>query len=452
MKKKLVYIFIGIGILMTLLYLFRYKQDLTFTDRIPASATAIININTRQLEHHILTDFLEHPIVYLKSGSSQKDSVEKSKFSLTKGVKIPKNILFFTNEATLKDTWYSCILEVTNPDELSRYLRAEKFKKNNNLFRKGNFVFAFKDKQLIIGLTYHKESNNTEAIQSIFNETDFLHDESPLLKQLIDSGSDICLTTTNHNFFEANFKDGVFEIHGKANPNFDLFIASLQPQYNQNTIASFTGKVNKEHALFKTISQKINASKFNATTHLAIDSIFKAWNGKLSFNLKSIEGKTDTIITYEYDDDFNKIEKIATQKIAVPMLTIRLENKRKRSLLDYFITKNAIQIIEKDTLFTAIPLYKFYVASREDNFKIYTDNNTEKEKEKKSTSKLSGYISIDNYMQSPQQFSFFSTEHPFFTTVKDASIQISENNDFLLNINLKDKNRNFLGQYMKPSL
>jgi len=451
MKRKLIYVFIGICVLLLGLYFFRYKQSQTFTDRVPKDATAIINVNIRQLEHHILLDLLKHPMPYFRSDTIPKDTVEKQKFSLTKGVDIPKNILFFTNDDTFKNTWYSSVFKVNDTEEFSQYLVTEKFKKKGKTFRKGNLVFTLKDRQLIIAILYDKTAEISETVQAIFNETDYLPGGSSLLKLIEESSSDICLATTSHDFFEANFKDDVFEIQGKVNPNFDLFIASLQPQYNQNTIAFFTGKINKKHALFKTISQQINASKFNATTHLAIDSIFKAWNGKLSFNLKAIESKTDTIITYEYDGDFNKIEKVTTQKIASPKLMLQLENKKNRSLLDYFTTKNAIQIIEKDTLFTAIPLYTFHVTSQEGNLKIYTSRGANKEFSKKINSKLSGYLNMDSYWQSPQQFSFLPIEYPFFTMMKDASIQISENNEFLLQINLKNKNRNFLGQYVRPS-
>jgi len=452
MKRKIVYTFISIGVLLLTLYLFRYKQGQAFTDRVPNDVTAIVNINIRQLEHHILLDMLKHPMPYFRPDSKPKDTIKKQSFSIAKGVDVPANILFFTNDDALRNTWCSTVFKVDDVEEFSQYLVAEEFEKDGEIYRKDNLVFTLKDRQLIIAILYDKAAEVSETIQAIFNETDFLPEGSSLLKSIEESTSDICLATIKHDFFEANFKDDLFEIRGKANSKFDLFVSTLQPKLDKNTIAAAAGKINKKHPLFKVILQKIKRSKFDRTTHLSIDSIFNAWNGSLRFNLKSIESKTDTIITYEYDDDFNKVEKVTTQELAVPKLMVQLEDETPRSLLNYFKGKNAIQIFEEDTLFTAIPLYKFQVTSDMDQLKIYTRRGANKELSKKEISKLKGYLNIENYNQNPHKFSFLSIEHSFFEIVKDASIQVSDDNEFLLQINLKDKSRNFLGQYIKPSL
>ncbi|MCF6347960.1 MAG: hypothetical protein L3J20_06645 [Flavobacteriaceae bacterium] len=450
MKKKRVYIFIGIGILLMLLYLFRYKQDSTFINRIPNSATAIININTRQLEHHIVFDFLKHPITYLKSETTARDSIKKPKFSLTKGIEIPKNILFFTNNSTLKKAWYSSVFEMSNPEELSRYLLTKNFKKNNTIYSKDNFVFALKDKQLIIAITYDKKSNITEAIQTIFNEKDFLNDGSPLLKPILENASDICLTTTNHDFFEANFKDGMFKIQGKANPNFDLFISTMQPEFTQNSLAFITGKINKTHVLFKNSLQIINQSKFNKITHLSLDSITDQWSGTFSFNLKSIKSKTDTIITYNYDDDFNKVEIKSTQKLIIPELEFELKSEKDSILYNYFLQENAIQVIENETLFVAFPLYKLYAHPTKRSVIISDKKGVASIPVKESVFKLKGYFNIEEYIQNQLDFISLPSENEHIKLLKETSFQLSNKNKLSVKVNLKNANRNFLGQLIKP--
>ena len=237
MKKKLVYTFLSISVLLIFIYILRYKQALVFTNRVPQTATAIININTRQLEHHLLVDILSHPITYLES-DTKNDGVKKQKFTLTKGVQIPKNVLFFTNSTSLKNNWFSSVFEVNDTDELSKYLITKKFKKNNFendvIYSKDAIAFVLRNNQLIIAFKSNRQIDIVETAQSVFNETNFLSDTSAILKPIIDSKNDICFTTIKNDFVEASFKKGILEIQGETNPDFDLFITTLQPEFTQN--------------------------------------------------------------------------------------------------------------------------------------------------------------------------------------------------------------------------
>ena len=446
MKKKLVYTFIGILTLMLILYIFRYKQSLTFTNRVPKDATAIININARQLEHHILIDLISHPISYLKSDTIRKK--KRKKFSITKGIDIPKNILFFTNNTNYKNVWYSSIIGLNDPDELSRYLESEKYAKNKNTFTKENIVFRIKDKQLIIAIVLNEEGVLSKNLNSLFEERSFLLETSTLLKPIIANASDISFTTIQNDFLEGNFKDGIFEIHGKLHPDFSLFTNAIQPDYNSSSILSIVGKVNKDHLLFKEFYKKIS-NKFDELTHLSLDSISKNWNGNLSLDLKSIESKTDTIITYEYDDDFNKVEKISTQTIEKPKLTFKLGLLKNTNTIDYLLQQKAIQIIDNDTIFTPIPLYKFYASTFGNGLKVYSYKKQLDKTASKQT-KFKSNLNLDRYWQSEQKFSFVSEKNTTIKLVKKASFELSKDNKLSITIHLKKDNRNFLGQLLKP--
>jgi len=453
MKKKLGYTFIVVSILLVITYIVRYKQALTFSNRIPQTATSIININTRQLEHHLLIDFLTHPITYLKS-DTKKDSVKKQKFSLTKGVQIPKNVLFFTNNTTLSDAWFSSIFKVTDSEELSKYLIAEKFKKSNfensSIFSKDYVVVVLKNKQLIIAIKSDKKTDIVHTIQNIFDETDFLSEASPLLKPIVNSTSDICFTTQNKDFLEANFKKGALEIEGKTNPDFDLFMIGMQPEYTRNSLAFISGKINKKHVLFQNGLKKMNPSKFNKLTHLSLDSIINQWNGSFSFNLKSIASKTDTIITYDYDDDFNKVEVKSTQKLVIPEVEFELKSEKNARLYDYFLQKNAIQVIESDTLIVAFPVYKLYVHSTKNSVMISDKKGFHSMPVMESEFRLKGYFNIEEYLNNQVDIIHLPKDTKYIELFKEASVQLSNKNKLYIKVQLKNTNRNFLGQFIKP--
>jgi len=453
MKKKIVYTFLIISILLIFVYILRYKQALVFINRVPQSATAIVNINTRQLEHHLLVDILSNPITYLKS-DAKNDSVKKLKFTLTKGVQIPKNVLFFTNSTSLKNNWFSSIFEVNDIDELSKYLITKKFKKSNFendvIYNKDAVVFVLRNKQLIIAFKSNKQIDIVKTAQSVFNETNFLSNTSLVLKPVINSTSDICFTTQKRDFLVANFKKGILEIEGETNPDFDLFITTQQPDITQNSLAFITGKINKTNTLFQNSLKLINLSKFNKISHLSLDSIISKWSGFLSFNLKSIKSKTDTIITYDYDTDFNKVEIKSTQKLKIPELEFEIKSEKGSNLYHYFLQKKAIQIIENDTLFTAFPLYKLYMHSHNMDMMISDEKGATPVLIKESEFKLKGYLNIEVYLQNQLDVMQLPLNNKYIDLFKETSVQLSNKNKLSIKVLLKNRNRNFLGQLIKP--
>lgn len=59
----------------------------------------------------------------------------------------------------------------------------------------------------------------------------------------------------------------------------------------------------------------------------------------------------DTIITYDYDDDFNEIEKVAVQKIVQPSYEISLQSKFPNKPGNIFSIKNGSMLKINSRLF-----------------------------------------------------------------------------------------------------
>ncbi len=452
MLKKLVYILLGITAILLVTYFIRYKQVSNFTNRIPATATAVINFNTRQLEHHLLIDLLTHPSSYIDvTPSLEEDSVEEESFSLTKGISIPKNIFLFTDGNTLESAWYSNVFELDDVEELSAYLHYEKFIQKQygaiELFKKENISFAIKSEKLIISLNYKSEKNMLGKLEAIFKETNFLLPTSPLLKTIVNNKSDICFTSTKKDFLEANFRNGKLEVLGILNSYSDLFTANSQPKFSENSIAHISGTFNKESINFQKLLGSDNQKKFEEFTHLSVDSIISKWDGNFSMRLQSIEHKTDSIITYDYDDDFNKVEVISTQQIIVPDVNISLGKTSENNLYHYFERKNAIKIIDTDTLFVTIPLYEFHASDKKNFLEIFTEETGKYQKQKPS--KLNGYVNVVAYLQNPLDIPILSIDSTYENFIKDITVELSDKNEFHFDINALNNERSFLGQLVK---
>lgn len=448
MRKKWLFFLILFVLVIAILYIWRYKQSQDFEKRVPAYATKVVNVNLRQIENHLLFDFLANPVTYLKP-RKKKDTIEKPKFSLTRGVKIPKNILFYTNADHLENNWFSTVIDVNDKDELSRFLLKENFSKvmenETTFFTRANVVVAVRAEHLILGFKERKENNIRPILISCFENKDFLSEDNAVLKSLKNSKSDVVFLS-NNTLLEANFKDGIFELEGELNS--DLFVANENSNPDTDGVISFSGKLNKNHKAFNQIVTD-KKSKFNEIMHLSLDSIVQKWNGNLNLNISSIEHKTDTIVSYEYDDDFNKVEIKSTQNKKIPKLNLILGQENVSTLSDYFYSKNAIQIVETDTIFTPIPFFKFLTTDTNTSLILRVNTANHKFIESISASKLKFYLNVEKYFESPLDIPIHKEQEMFLKPIKTTTIDWSADNQFLFKINLIDESRNFLGVFIK---
>ncbi len=447
MKKRLGFIFLGILILLSVLYFLRYKRTLVFEDKLPKSVTEVIHINLRRIEHHILADVIRHPLKYLdfKLPEKKKDSA-----ILKKTITIPRNLFFYTNELAFKNGWFSSLLKVKNKIKLEQYLIKEGFVQSIDdtitLFNKGNILLAIEDERLLVVYRKNKEAVTLAVLKTIFDEVHFLSDQTDLLKSIVNSKSDMSYATTTKDFLEANFKNGMLEILGRLHAG--LFLSADHEVFSDRSTAYIATKINKEHRFFTSFITKNNSDKFNQLTKLSIDSIVDMWDGNIAINLKSIDKKIDTIVTYEYDDDFNKIEKNSVQVLLLPNVAILLGSQA--DMYAYFQNNRAVQIIENDTLFTSFPFYKMYARKRNNGLHVFTQKEFDTSSAKEEQFKLKAHLDIDSYLERPLVFSLNPIKNDYFQLLKNVSATITTDDEVSIQVRMKDNNRNFLGHFIKP--
>ena len=444
MKKKLVSIILIIVLLLVASYVLRYKLGLNFSEKVPTTATEIIHVNLRKIEQQLLADFVKHPFAYIQLKASKK----KHKRSFLKEIDLPKNMLFFKNDSNFKGAWYSSVVKIKDSTSFSLYLVGENFTKTADpdltVFSKKNLLVALKGKRLILIFKYNKQADVLRAAASIFNETNFLPIIAPLLATLSNTKSVMYYASGSSNFLEVDFKKGFFEIHGVLAS--DLFKSEVQAESVATSVASMSFVMNKNGKDFNTIKQYINNTRFNEITHLSVDSIFNKWTGAINFKLTSIHSKLDTIISYAYDDDFNKVEKVSTQKVVQPDFSLQMKSENDRQLFDYLFDERAIQIVEEDTLFVSMPLYTLYAQSIDTSLYISSNKSEGLQEPEKIKSKLTAFFDIEKYLKNQLNFFQLPAENKVLKQLQSVSIQLSEENDLILKVTAKNKNRNSLGQ------
>lgn len=364
MKKRILYIIGSIAIILLSIYLLRYKTGSDISHNIPGNAVAVVNINLRNLEHHLLVDFLKRPFEYFNKKPSK--TKEKTSFKFSEAVELPKNLFFYTTQNNYS-TWFSTPLLLTDKESFLFNLPSKKFKKVKLeevlVYKRDNFYIFVEDKH--ISLCFSAE--NVNHIVPFYKEKSSLLDQkSDLFNQLKKTPNDLVFVTNNSTLIKCDFVDGAIDFKGTLKS--DLF-NTVTTNTNKGLIG-FNANINKNNSFYQSFIKTINRDKFAKVTQMNFDSIQTYWNGHLDFKLRNFIKQTDTIKTYEYDDDFNKIEKIAVQENIMPDFAMCLGTNN--SLKNYLINQHALQLVENDTIFTSFPFVKTHVTTTENKMYLYT--------------------------------------------------------------------------------
>ena len=443
MKKKTLYIILFIGFSIALAYFLRYKLGVIYNNKVPSYAETIIHVNLREIEHDIFIDAIKNPWDYVSSSSSSKTN---EKFLLD-GISIPKNIFFFTNSSNLKGTLSSNILNIKDTKAFKTYLEEQGFEKTTkqslDFYKKNKLAIAIQKEKFLILFEYDK-TNTSLNINSLFEETLFLNKDHYVFNEITKSKSEITIKRSD-SFMELDFEDGLAKITGKLSNKVDLFTPNNSTIKNENVVVNASGKINTKMVLEN--SSKYTKDKFKKLTSLSFDSIVQKWNGYFHIDLKSIENKVDTIITYEYDDDFNKTEKKSIQKISHPNLDMKLGGKQ---LYQYLVTKNAIKVVENDSLLVTIPFLKLHPKNHETYLNLSTHTMDRKDDIKGTNSdRFLLYINFDKYLQNQLDF-YTLNKSKRIDLLKMFSAKVDQHNNFSATLNLKNESRSFIGQLIKP--
>jgi hypothetical protein len=437
MKKKLFY-FLGstLAVLITA-YTLRYKTGNDISHSIPGNAVAVVNINLRNLENHLLFDFLTHPTEYIRSSSKKSKDSSAVPYKIYKEIDLPKNLIFYSLENDLS-TWQSIPLGIKNSRKLSHYLLAKGFAKdsieNKNIWHKNNLYIIVENNKIYLVFSSKKTNVNLLAQN---NKTSFIDAENSMYKPLSESKSDIVLVHQNKSTVEINFAEGAIDFTGVVITD----LLKKTEDLSDKSLISLSANINKESDFYKKLIRQINPDKFSNLTQLNLDSVQQKWQGKIRFKLHSFITQKDTIKTYEYDDDFNKIEKISVQDNLVPDFTLQLSSNA--TLSKYLLAQNALQIVDNDSIFVPFPLAKTKFSSLANNTILYTiskklsyDNNAVK---------LNFHIDLNNY-QKQSKASIFAFEKTHI--IKTVSIQIDNDNRLKGSIQLNELRNAFSLLYL----
>lgn len=345
-------------------YWWRYGRTEKARIKIPVRANALINIDLRKMERAVFWDAIYHPFAYWDDASDDDDDDDDTP---SMGISYPKRITFFMMEGA-DDAFFSQPIAIKSKD-FQEYVDTLVRRDEWELLGQ-NFVFDTQ-KQLFylwdasrVGVAFAKRAQ-ADFVQTTLGDLlkeqdgDILSDD---LSEKINQGEHHFVVWRKQSEWTQNepmvlygdFKKGSVEIQGEV-PFRYSFVTKNDCLANAPTDVlglSLNLEADKNQFEFSDSFRK----NFQQWTHLELDSFLLYSAGSMSLRVPKIVTKVDSMITYEYDDDFNKIEKVTTQELVAPEILARIKSTEDSLLYNYFRRRGVVKKIAGQSRFVGFPM------------------------------------------------------------------------------------------------
>ncbi len=341
------------------------------------SADSIVAIDVKRITNTIIWQNITKPSLWkISSGAAETD-----KASWEDMIEIPDYILAFHASGQPANAWYG-ILKIKDDSAFAKGIQQQHFEKIDST------IYVSKK----VGLQFYKNGNNilltaasveSNSLTKIANEL-FLqknHISKTDLAKVIDAKSHVALKLNRNIFlqkdaiFTANFDADKITIEGNVISKKEFTFTENKFYCNTNSLLAlgFTQPSANVLALLND-SNKVNISK---AINVNIDSLMLPTNKWYSLDVADIKPRADSAITYTYDDDFNKVEKVVVNNIEEPVFNLTIYGDSVSNIYNNWIFNNTLEKTNAGYLFTPIPFVKSYCNIEEEKILNVTGNNYE---------------------------------------------------------------------------
>ncbi|WP_397364072.1 hypothetical protein [Olleya sp. R77988] len=349
-------------IISVLLLLFKgflmYRDYASYQDVIHEDADQIIKIKVDGITQSIMFNAITNPSFYLKS-KSKKDTIKDDKKE-EKGFTIPANVFLYTVKNNPRTTIFTSF-KVSDSAHFKNHIKS-KYKITNFKTLTGftvasnkdkKVVIAFNDKQCVVAYNPSKQNVN-EVFSDILVDKKTSGKSNKIWNKIKDANAHINFLSKNNNL-HLDFKSGQALITGNL----------VLPQY-LDTPKNFTGVNFSSDASVTLNLNLLSTIKYMSFKHnnvdVQTDSLSTYYNGHLALEMVNTTTQMDSIITYEYNEDFEKVETLTAVKKEVPEINMQLSSDASK-LYNYL---EKVSIIKQGNLSKEVfPLYQFKIDKTE---------------------------------------------------------------------------------------
>ena len=394
MKKGLKITFVILAALFLGYYAYtRYQNIQSLKGVVHKDAMSVIKVGIHSIKERLALDALSAPQYYYDnlefSDSSDDDTEEETPGN---GITLmPNNLLLFTMPE-LDNTLFT-VLNIYNPTEFNQFIReelkdkADTIKKDEtgayetSFFKNKNTVLAWNEDKLVVALS---SKINSTGITSVFKDILIANKtisdtDHHLLKAVKKQSSHVVYADAN-GISTLDFKDEKAVLNGNITSTTSYNSQIIAPKY---TNASFSLHYNAPINNFnkQQLKKQLQSISFFEKNNLNIEKIVEPLDGNFSLAIAGRVTQNDTIVTYEYNDNFEKVAQKSLEEKEVPGIYLGLGIK-KEGLKNHFSETGALST---NGIFEPFPLYQLQVEESPSQINFSTDHNTKTIKNKESS-------------------------------------------------------------------
>lgn len=375
-----------------------FRESRSYQQQVAENASVVYKLNVDGLLRTIAADFAGNPAYYLKDNEKGNGRPD---FSL------PANIFAYSLETMAPTTFFSSIA-LSDTIGLHAYLKQVlKVKDFTDIASKDimngssvtgrtigtspdhRLTVVYDAKVLAIAYSFKKELV-IEELNDLLDHKNRMNNAAPLMLALKKAKGHLSWTGLGYSG-QINFKDGEAEMEGR----FPLEYLDI-PDRPRAAVKFANDALIKIwlNGGFKTLPlskpdlkpkalETLNILSLNGI-RLSSDSLLKSYLSFAAFEMGPSITQTDSVIAYEYNDDFEKIAKVQLRKVTVPYLKLSIAAKT-GDLLNYLSTNRVIsnphKIIGKgegnqNTLNKKLfPLYEVFSSQNDNLWQLSTQEN-----------------------------------------------------------------------------
>ncbi len=342
------------------------------------NADAIIAVDVKRITNTLIWQFITTPSQWkISSGSSKKDTT----ISWKDIIELPDYIFAFHLKNQPNNIWHTKF-NLKEGVKIDRALDGYNFKSigENKYFndQMGVLVFYASKEILVSSMSLSDTAFVQQAIDELFTQKKFIAKET--LNKLIDAKSHLAALVTANNFLQenaivkANFNKEKISINSTFTPQVKYAFTESDFSFSNNSLLAlhFTQPTPEMYNLLDVATKQKIAKVLNFNT----DSLFVASNKKYELHINNFVNRVDSAITYTYDDEFNKIEKVVVNNVQEPMYNFTINGDSVNKIFNYWQQAKLIEKTAAGNLFTTIPFVKSYCTTTNNQLIIKPINYT----------------------------------------------------------------------------
>ncbi len=403
MKKS--YYYYGIAVILLLLLAslwgyFQYQKKLSYQAGIHQNADILIKADT----YEIVKKFISHS-KEMDSLSESIDSIHVKE--LIKSVEIPANIFLYTVKNKEKTTIFGSV-KITDYSLFEKAIEKGFVQKEVDSKIK---MLASKDRQWTIVYTQntaafsysYSQENTTDILYDIIRKNNMTPvEESPFRDIMNKKGQIVFYDGVN----EGNINLEEDRIRGSAliDPKKILVPEKTEsPDFNKENIVSLWLQADIK-PLIPNKTYTLDNYKINT------DSLLASFQNEMQLEITEPVVQKDSIITYDFDDNFEKIEVVKIKQTLIPGLSLQV--KSENGLYDY-LRKQKI-IINDEVNRKVFPLYQLYALKGKGYLSFSARKDPKFTPKEKSDKVFYTRVNFDK-MRKQKEFSFL---YPYITSFR----------------------------------